>query len=247
MFKYLLFKGLEDISVIFNDVKAERPGRVRKLLEEANDKAAPVWNDHRIPFLERQARCKAILDPVIELNAASEFRFSAFPKSTVAELDKLFKQFYSEPAKVLLIGRTCKHAYEVQDRYATAVASLLGTVSRAYESRAAVCLRKVYGRNSIPLLSISSVSGLWELCKIPLYRAISSLVSLPPPRHARRSADPWLSSTSGFSLLQRFQKRIPLAATTSRLSTGSSGRSRRSETPYSKRHVPAKHPAGSNV
>jgi hypothetical protein len=45
MFKYLMFRAIEDILMIFNDAAAVPPLDIRKSLRNANTRAAPLWRD----------------------------------------------------------------------------------------------------------------------------------------------------------------------------------------------------------
>lgn len=181
MFKHLVFAGLVEIMRIFSDVEAAPPSVVRANLEVANKKAAPVWNDENIPFVERVERCREILDPIIEMNRVDrgEGLFLGIPASVLYKLDKAFRIFYGTPQTLLLIGQTHEEAYEVQDKYARTVARLLEEEDERFQSRAITSLRKAYGRNSMPLLTVGSAAGLWKICQLPFYRRVISLV-----RHA---------------------------------------------------------------
>jgi hypothetical protein len=182
MFKYLLYRGIEDILMIFNDADVVPVSDIRTLLGKANARAAPLWMDETISFTDRQAACKEILDPVIRMNTGTKAkRFRRVPRSVTRKLNRIFRRFYGEPDSLLLIGRTDERAYEVQDRYARIVAKVLGKVKPEYQSRAITRLRKVYGRGSLPLLCMSSVSGMWQLCKSSFYRRQIYLVSSPCP------------------------------------------------------------------
>jgi hypothetical protein len=182
MFKYLIFRAIEDVLMIFNDADAVPAAHVQELLEEANSKAAPLWWDEATPFVDRQAACRKILDPIIKMNSAVKVHeFRKVPFSIVDEIDNIFRHFYSEPDLLLLIGRTDERAYKVQDKYGRVVATLLGTVDSAYESRAITRLRKAYGRGALPLLSMSSASGIWQLCRSSFYKKQIYLVSPPSP------------------------------------------------------------------
>jgi hypothetical protein len=179
MFKYLVFKGFTDILKIFNDAQAEDPAVVKVLLRKANEKAAPVWNDQTTPFAVRAEQCRAILSPVLMLNdiGGEKVKFLRIDPSIAARLDRIFKKYYGEDDKLLLIGRTHEEAYEVQDKYARRVAQYLGETNQRFESRAITCLGKMYGRNSVPLLTIGSVWGLWRICQSSFHRKVVSLVS----------------------------------------------------------------------
>ena len=180
MFKYLVFRGLEDILKIFNASKAEDPAVVKACLKKANRDAATVWNDRDIPFAVRVEKCRKIFDPVLKMNDISGgVGFIGLSPLVARKLDKIFRKYYKEPRppKVLLIGQTSEEAYEVQEKYARTVAHLLAEESKNFESRAMTQLNKMYGRNSIPLLTMASVYELWQLCRSPFYRRVTSLVS----------------------------------------------------------------------
>lgn len=183
MFKHLLFKGFVDIILIFNSLDAEDPSVVKEHLKQANEEAAPIWNDETIPFETRVQRCRELVEPVIAMNRVAKRggEVTGIPTEAVVMLNKIYRKYYVEPDNVLLIGRTTEEAYKVQDSYGRSVAYYLQSLENGkhLESRAITCLRKAYGRNSVPLLTASSVQGLWEICQSPLYRRVTSLVSLP--------------------------------------------------------------------
>jgi hypothetical protein len=182
MFKYLIFRAIEDVLMIFNDADAVPAAHVQELLEEANSKAAPLWWDEATPFVDRQAACRKILDPIIKMNSAVKVHeFRKVPCSIVGALDEIFRRFYNKPSVLLLIGRTDEQAYEIQDDYARAIVELLENVDPAYGCRAITRLRKVYGRGALPLLSMSSASGIWQLCQSSFYRKQIYLVSSSCP------------------------------------------------------------------
>lgn len=182
MFKHLLLKGIHDILSIFINIEPENASVIETCLKEANEKAAPLWRDKNAPFATRVKRCGEILDPVFWMNDAtyqepSLSGLKGIPQNLLGRLDEIFTKFYGTPDKLLLIGRTHDEAYEAQDGYSREVACLLGTKNPWYRSRAMTCLGKMYGRNSIPLLTSSSVTGLWELCRLDFYKDMLSLVS----------------------------------------------------------------------
>lgn len=180
MFKHLLYRGMEDILIIFNAGPAVPPEEIRKDLCEANSRAEPVWNDKAKTLSARRARCKTILDPVVARNSLGEpGEFRPFPSKLAPKLDAVFSRHYKshEPDRFLLIGKTEEDAYRVQEEYVHEVGLLLGSVRQSYRSRAITQLGKVYGRSSMPLLSISSVSALWLLCQTTYYKKQLSLVS----------------------------------------------------------------------
>ena len=181
MLKYLLFGMVEDILLVFNGGKTEGIPRIRRLLEEANARARPVWKDEAVPFATRREGCRKILRPVLKLNGKEAGTFREVPAIVVEELGNIFRRHYghAKPGALLLIGGTDDRAYQVQDEYADAIAELLGLVDERYESRAITQLKKAYGRGSLPLLCIPSAAGLWELCKSSLYKKQISLVRLP--------------------------------------------------------------------
>lgn len=179
MFKYLLFKGFADIMDIFSSAKAEAPSVIKAHLHKANEQAAPVWNDQSIPFTVRAHKCGEILDVVVNMNQIpkTEDEVLDIPPSLVDKLNKSFRKFYGTIDKLMLIGQTHEEAYAVQDKYAREVAHILGTEDKRFESRAITCFRKIYGRNFVPLLTMGSVSGLWQICQSGYYKKTVSLVS----------------------------------------------------------------------
>ena len=180
MFKHLIFRGLVDIMRIFNSSKAEDPSVVKAHLKKANQEAAPVWNDPTIPFTIRVERCKEILDPVVRMNHIDEGEgeFLGIPPSIIKELNRVYKKFYDGADKRILIGQTHEEAYDVQDGYVRKVAHLLRKQDSRFQSRAITCLGRVYGRNAIPLLTVSSVADLWYICQSSFYKRVVSLVGL---------------------------------------------------------------------
>lgn len=178
MLKYLLFHGIKAILTVFNDSYAEDPSRIQNLLDEANSEAALVWLDKETPFLVRQERCRSILSPVLKLNKPEGETFTRASKSVTDELSRIFNRVYTTSDELLLIGRTDEEAYKVQDEYAVQVGALLEPMGPHYKSRAITTLQRVYGQGSLPLLCISSVSGIWQLCWSAFYKKQISLVSL---------------------------------------------------------------------
>ena len=163
--------------VIFDSGQAVEPSKISKLLKRANDSAELIWEDEDIPFSTRVIRCEEILDPVVNQNLMHSGPVMEVPETIVSELGRLFRKFYNKTSDLLLIGQTHERAYEVQDKYAREVAEILGAVDARHKSRAITRLQKVYGRGSMPLLCVSSVSGLWRLCRSPFYRKQTALVS----------------------------------------------------------------------
>ena len=178
MLKYLLFHGIKAILTVFNDSHAEDPSRIQNLLDEANSEAALVWLDKEMPFLVRQKRCRSILSPVLKLNKPEGAAFTRASKSVTDELSRIFSRVYATSDELLLIGRTDEQAYKLQDEYAIKVGALLEPMGPQYKSRAITALQRVYGQGSLPLLCISSVSGIWQLCRSSFYKRQVSLVRL---------------------------------------------------------------------
>jgi len=148
-------------------------------LNEANEKAAPLWRNQGTPFVTKVKQCREIVDPVLLMNDPTnqEGELEGIPLELVATLDRIFKKYYGSPDTLLFIGRTHEEAYKAQDGYSRKVVCLLGDRNPWHGSRALTCLGKVYGRNSIPLLMLSLVSGLWQMCQSAFYRNTLSLVS----------------------------------------------------------------------
>jgi len=181
MLKYLLYKGFVDIILIFNNIRAVDPSEIKEDLKTANKMATPIWNDQTIPFAERVDRCRKLVDPVLRKNNITdrEGEVTGVPRGAVNQLNKIFRRYYVEPDKIMLIGQTTEEAYEVQDQYARQVGYYLRrlTNGKHLESRTVTCLRKVYGRNSVPLLTMPSVSALWKICQSSFYGKVTFLVS----------------------------------------------------------------------
>lgn len=214
MFKSLLTRGIEDILIIFNDAPAPQATEVQENLDEANAIAAPLWNDDSKPLSARQTECRRILDPVIFAALAFKSgRFYSVPVAMSEDLNKVFRKHYTSD-KFLLIGRNTEEAYNAQDAYAREVGRLLGTTKRRLQSRAIVRLGKAYGRTSIPLLSMASVSALWQISKSSFYKRQLSLVS-PVCWLACCPTDSRLRSISGSNPLQSHRTCRMLDATTS--------------------------------
>lgn len=178
MLKYLLYHGIKGILTVFSDSYAEDPSSIQNLLDEANSEAALVWMDRETPFLVRQERCRKILSPVLKLNKPEGVGFTRPPKSVTDGLSRIFNRVYTASDELLLIGRTDEQAYKAQDEYAVEVGALLEPMGPQYKSRAITTLQRVYGQGSLPLLCISSVSGIWQLCRSTFYKRQISLVSL---------------------------------------------------------------------
>ena len=177
MFKHVVCRGIENILIIFNSADAAPGLEMRRLMDEANDQAGPIWDDATQPFADRRAECDEIVRPVLEMNlSGGPGEFNPLPSSAVETLDKLFRKHYQR-RNFLLIGQANGEAYRVQDLYAREVATALGLIRDSYGSRATSFLGKVYGRTSIPLLSMASVSAFWEICNSPYYKRQLSLVS----------------------------------------------------------------------
>lgn len=178
MFKYLLYRTVEDVLIVFSAARATPPAQIEDLIDQANAKAEPIWRDQETLLLTKEDQCRDIFAECISLNEAVKGKgHVAVPASIVDDLDDIFLKHYNSPEKFLLFGRTDDVAYEVQDRYAREVATLLGTVRRRFESRALTRLRKMYGRGSLPLLSEGSATAMWAVCKSSYYRRQIFLVS----------------------------------------------------------------------
>ena len=226
MFMFLLFRGIQDILVIFNSSPAAPVPEVRDLLNEANAEAAVVWNDEDLPFPARWVACTEILQGVVKQNETfTAGNFEGVPEATVERLSKIFRRHYPQE-KFLLMGCADEEAYEVQEGYAREVARLLGTKSKSFESRATTRLGKAYGRTALPLLCMSSVSALWKVCQSPFYKSQISLVS-SVCSHVSLLTDSRPSSTSGSNRLQSRRACTGLGATTSPPSVGFSGRKKK--------------------
>ena len=216
MFKYLLYRGMEDILIIFNHSRAVRAEEIRADLLEANQKAELVWKDRTKTLSTRRAECIAILDPVLRRNLSAESgEFFPVPLQVASGLDQIFAKHY-KPDSYLLIGKTDENAYTVQDLYADEVGILLGKVRRSYRSRAITRLGKAYGRSSIPLLSMASVSALWQICQSDYYKGQLLLVGSSCSRVGRRVTDSQSSCTGGSNRLQSRWGRGRLDAVTFR-------------------------------
>ena len=219
--------------LIFNDSEAgQSPSSTQGFLRMVNSRASVVWNDLEIPYADRLRQCREITNAAVELNdpKGSTKSVKVSPE-TNCELGKIFRKVYGKAEKALLIGQANEEAYRLQDKYACQVVSLLESVDRRIASRAAARLHVAHGRSSIPLLCMSSATGLWELCQSPRYKDAVSLVSQPRLICTRRLANPWKSFTSGSSRLQRCQKHTRSAVTTSPRSIASSDRRREGKSP----------------
>ena len=174
-----MFRGVHDIMRIFNDLEGvDCVDTLQQHIDSANAQAKPIWDDLEAPFSMRLARCQLILDPVVnQIAEAGSWRRSAVPASIGDRLDQIFHRHYNQD-NLSLIGCADSSAYEVQDGYARDVVSLLRATNTGYAARAMVVLGKVYGSTAIPLLSISSVSALWNLVNSAFYKKQLSLVSL---------------------------------------------------------------------
>ena len=187
MFKYLIFRAIEDVLMIFNDADAVPTAHVQELLEEANSKAAPLWWDEATPFIDRQAACRKILDPIIKMNSAVKVHeFRKVPCSIVGALDEIFRRFYNKPSVLLLIGRTDEQAYEIQDDYARAIVELLGNVDPAYGCRAIIHQTEIWissNRKGIPPMRADSWNRYTRAC--PHLSQASAQTSCSPARKLR--------------------------------------------------------------
>ena len=178
MFKYLLFRGIQDIRYIFSDHEVVLPEEIKAQLTRANDCVRQIWEDEDAGFQEKMVGCASLVSRVIERNAPQDMEeFVGVPTELLGSLARIFRKTYRSE-KLLLIGRSDTHAYEVQEQYASKVAEQLKG-SRRLHSRAITRLGKAYGLTSMPLLCIASVAGLWQLCCSPFYQRVLSLVCPP--------------------------------------------------------------------
>jgi hypothetical protein len=176
---HVLFRGIEDILVIFNGAPASPVQAIRNLVDDANRKAEPIWKNNDLDFKSRLGECRAILDLAFTEDQRSKPGQHRPVPSAVAEiLDRIFRKHYSS-SDFLLIGRADEDSYRIQDAYAREVGRSIGLINSSYESRAITCLGKAYGKTSIPLLCMSSVSALWQVCQSSFYKKQLSLVSQP--------------------------------------------------------------------
>lgn len=149
----------------------------RASLTQANEAAAPVWNDSRMSFGDRRAKCEEIWEPVLtRIFSTPENTANATPSEIMQKLDEIFQNHY-HPGNYHLIGRADEESYDVQERYANEVSELMASIRNEYGARALARLGKAYGCSSIPLLSKSSVKALWELCNSSYYKQQLSMVS----------------------------------------------------------------------
>lgn len=224
MFKYLLLRGLQDIFLIFNDSEVKDPPHHREaLLKMVNSRAAVIWKNLDISFVDRVRECKLATDPAVSLETRiNGTQIVLISEPIHEELNRIFRAVYNKREKIILIGQTNDEAYQLQDDYACQIVELLMPIGEAFASRAIARLRVAYGRNSIPLLSMSSVAELWNLCCSIYYRDIIFFVSSLSPTYAHRLTNSRKSFTSGSSHLRRCRKCTNLGATTFPRSTGSS-------------------------
>jgi hypothetical protein len=188
MFKHVLCRGVEDILLVFNHAEATPAPVMQRLMDKANSQAGLIWKDKTKPFTARRAECDDIVLPVIQLNfKVKPGNYNPLPPSAAETLDMLFRKYYGSD-ELLMIGQATEEAYRVQDLYAREVATALGSIRESYGSRAISSLGKVYGRTSIPLLCIASVSGLWDACQSSYYKRQLSMVRLARS-YANQGAD----------------------------------------------------------
>lgn len=182
MFRFILWRGIEDNRALFTNSEPKYSLEAfREALDKANETARWFLNNPTTQLSEGWHRCEQITNAVY-LTAQpvpGEGRFS-FPKTLVPELEAVFRQHYNQE-NMLLIGGSDLEAYRVQDEYAQNVVSILSKEHPAYAVHALVILGKVYGRTSIPLLGVASVSLLWNLVKCDFYKDQLSLVRLDIP------------------------------------------------------------------
>lgn len=202
MFKYVICRGLEDILVVFHSSDAVPVQKIRKLVDQANRQAEPIWNDEERNFATRSAECNAILRPALVQNAlGDQGSFNPLPISVAATLDDIFRKHYEHGNNCLSIGRAAEDAHNHQDAYAREAGRTLGLIRSSYESRTITSIGMAYGRTSMPFLCISSVRALWQVCQSSFYTRQLSLVS-SAHIHAGKFADSRQSSTGGSNHLQ---------------------------------------------
>lgn len=181
MFKYLLIRSFRTGIFIFSDEGAPPVDHCKRKVEEYNSAAELLWRSPAKLF-NRQQACEGLLSIAApELKLADTLppkeNHKCFPASIEEELDKIFHQHYDTVDKYFLFGRADDEAYKVQDAYALAVASLLGCLDDRYEARVHLCLRATYGHGApLPLLSGSSITAMWEVCREQYYQSQISLV-----------------------------------------------------------------------
>jgi hypothetical protein len=178
MFQYLILRGISDILRIFNYLEeVDSVGTLQQDINDANAQAKLIWDDLEVPFSMRLVRCQLILGPVVSQVAKKEAETHVAVPASVAEcLDDIFHRHYNK-GNFSLIGCADNSAYGVQENYAGEIVSQLRKISPECATRATVVLGKVYGSTGIPLLSISSVSALWDLANSAFYKKQLSLVS----------------------------------------------------------------------
>ena len=178
MFQYLILRGISDILRIFNHLEeVDSADILQQNIDNANAQAKLIWDDLEVPFSMRLVRCQLILNPVV--NQVAKRRAEehvAVPASVAEHLDDIFHRHYNR-SNFSLIGCADSSAYEVQEKYAREIVSQLRKIDLGCAARATVVLGKVYGSTAIPLLSISSVSALWDLANSTFYKKQLSLVS----------------------------------------------------------------------
>lgn len=180
MFKYLLYWGITDIVCIFSSSKAVfSVDTLRRRLRDADRETGVIWTHPTKSFTTRLQECKEILEPLIH-RAVKVSTFSGIPSQVAEKLDGIFRRHY-ERSDFLLIGCTEYDSYSLQQKYSDEIVSLLEPIDQGYASRALALLGKAHGRTSIPLLCLSSVAALWEICKSSFYRRQLKLVSSPYP------------------------------------------------------------------
>jgi hypothetical protein len=193
MFKSLLMAGVMDILVIFNDARSISSTEARKLIESVNEQAGVVWRRRGSGGVTaRLSYCRNFTSDAVRTVIASnskDFRHETVPGSICERLDDVFAKHYGGPGGHLLIGRADDEAYAAQESYAVEVMNLLSSENDAWKARAAVRIGKVYGYTSLPLLSVSSIDGMWKACTSTFYKKQLSLVS---------SARPYIRNVSDF-------------------------------------------------
>jgi hypothetical protein len=241
MLKYLLFRGMVDILMMFYCDGSQNSSHVWTTLEKADAKAAAVWEDGEEPLGTRAAEYRATVRSVVDSNLPKERILQLVLPSLAKRLREIFEKFYGTRDSLRLIGQTNDQAHKAQLDYINAIVDSMQEVAPKFTSHLVARFKEVRKRNSIPLLSVRSVSGLWQLCQSPFYRRVISLVSTLC-RLARRFANGPASSTNGFNRSLRRGACTTLAATSSPPSTISSTRKPSTETRFLRRYGFPLHP-----
>lgn len=179
MFKYILFRALETTTSVFARLDSPTVGVRREVMLEYNRRAEPVWKSEGQSFVERQRECDKIQEELFSgfPNLSTFDDLEPVPESMARKVDRLFREHY-RTKDVLILGRTDDEALGVQEKYALAVAKVLGGFDSRYEARAYIHLGKMYGRGApLPILGCDSASAIWRACNSYYYHAQIAMVS----------------------------------------------------------------------